>query len=422
VKDYWQLREVLSEAKRGNWVRPSDANIRKEYQIEYLKHLIHELPRNIFPTEAEFVKAIKAAPTVQIDSVTDRKIHNRSRTRDMEELLDLISGYRSFPKFRNEDTLKELEKLIKAGKPVDMPIVVKFPKGDMRVLAGNTRMDIAFMNGINPTVLMLDLTPYMKLTEAANPKKEPTICELLSQPTEEAFVDMVHRLASFNPIKSSLQKYSNAIRMYFDSSGDVKSGFDDIIVDMSKCKNRANWTYSFDNQLVWRGFSKTARYLGERFKFTGELVELNGVIYLVATGTYKTDYPIQSWSYEFRVAQEFTNYSPPSDEDTIQTIIEYRIKRKETFLTPDVIRQVSPHPEEKEVLRVSNTPIQVRAYVSLWSAWGNLVDLDIGNADEIDIKTFKTRLAKITGEDALKRMSTSNLWKHFEKKVSKYSV
>jgi len=420
MKDYWQLREVLSEAKRGNWVRPNDASIRKEYQIEYLKHLIHELPRNIFPTEAEFVKAVKAAPTVQIDSATDRKIHNRSRTRDMEQLLDLISGYRSFPKFRNEDTLKELEKLIKSGKPVDMPIVVKFPKGDMRVLAGNTRMDIAFMNGINPTVVMLDLTPYMKLTEAANPKKEPIICELLSQPTEEAFVNMAHR-----PVSSGmglLKKYSSALIYYFDSTV-RKPSVHNAIIEMCKCKNRANWTYSFDNQLVWRGFSKTARYLAEKFKFTGELVEFNGVEYLVATGTYKSEHPIQSWSYEFRVAQEFTNYTIPSFvEDTIQTIIEYRIKRQETFLTPDVIRQISAHTEEKEVLRVSNTPIQVRAYVSLWSAWGNLVDFSTGNPDERDIKTFKTRLAKITGEDALKRIITSNLWKHFEKKVSKYSV
>ena len=419
MKDYWQLREVLSEAKRGNWVRPNDASIRKEYQIEYLKHLIHELPRNIFPTEAAFVKAVKSAPTVQIDSATDRKIHNRSRTRDMEELLDLISGYRSFPKFRNEDTLKDLEKLIKAGKPVDMPIVVKFPKGDMRVLAGNTRMDIAFMNGINPTVVMLDLTPYMKLTEAVNPKKEPIICELLSQPTEEAFVNMAHRPVSSG--MGSLKKYSSALIYYFDSTV-RKPSVHNAIIEMCKCKNRANWTYSFDNQLVWRGFNKTPRYLAETFKFTGELVEFNGVEYLVATGTYKSEHPIQSWSYEFRVAQEFTNYSPPSDEDVIQTIIEHRIKRQETFLTPDVIRQISAHTEEKEILRVSNTPIQVRAYVSLWSAWGSLVDFSIGNADERDIKTFKTRLAKITGEDALKRMSTSNLWKHFEKKVSKYSV
>lgn len=264
---------------------------------------------------------------------------------------------------------------------------------------------------------MKDFIDYLQ--EATKTAKGTTICELLSQPTEEAFVDMVS-----HPISSgmgSLKKYSSALNHYFDATV-RKPSVHDAILEMCKCKNRANWTYSFDNILVWRGFNKTPRYLAERFKFTGELVELNGVEYLVATGTYKSEHPIQSWSYEFRVAQEFTNYSPPSDEDAIQTIIEHRIKRQETFLTPDVIRQISEHKEEKEILRVSNTPIQVRAYVSLWSAWGNLVDFSIGNADERDVKTFKTRLAKLIGEDALKRMSTSNLWKHFEKKVSKYSV
>ena len=264
---------------------------------------------------------------------------------------------------------------------------------------------------------MKDFIDYLQ--EATKTTKGPTICELLSQPTEEAFVNMAYRPVSSG--MGSLKKYSSALIYYFDSTI-RKPSVHNAIIEMCKCKNRANWTYSFDNQLVWRGFSKTARYLAEKFKFTGELVEFNGVEYLVATGTYKSEHPIQSWSYEFRVAQEFTNYSPPSDEDVIQTIIEHRIKRQETFLTPDVIRQISAYTEEKEILRVSNTPIQVRAYVSLWSAWGSLVDFSIGNADERDIKTFKTRLAKITGEDALKRMSTSNLWKHFEKKVSKYSV
>ena len=264
---------------------------------------------------------------------------------------------------------------------------------------------------------MKDFIDYLQ--EATKTAKGTTICELLSQPTEEAFLDMVK-----HPVSSgmgSLKKYANALTHYFDATV-RKPSVHDAILEMCKCKNRANWTYSFDGIPVWRGLNKTASYLAERFKFTGELVEFNGVEYLVATGTYKSEHPIQSWSYEFRVAQQFTTYNTYTTEDAIHTIIEHRVKRQETFLTPDVIRQISAHTEEKEILRVSNTPIQVRAYVSLWSAWGNLVDFSIGNADERDIKIFKTRLAKITGEDALKRMSTSNLWKHFEKRVSKYSV
>jgi len=162
MREYWELRETLSEAAQGNWVRPSDASIRKEYQIEYLKHLIHQLPRNIFPNEAGFVKAVKTAPEMVVTAAIDSRIENRSNTSNMEELLDLISGYRSFPKFRNADTLKALEKRIATKQPVDMPIVVKFPGGRMRILAGNTRMDIAFMRGITPKVILLDLAPYLK--------------------------------------------------------------------------------------------------------------------------------------------------------------------------------------------------------------------------------------------------------------------
>ena len=151
----------LYEAK-GNWVKPDDASIRKEYQIEYKKHLIHELDHDIFPTEDSFVKAIKASKTMVVTSDIDSKIAYRSRTRSMKSLLSLIKGYRSYPKFRNEKTLTDLENRIVEGKPTDMPIVVKFPNGNMRVFAGNTRMDIAFMHGINPTVILLDLGKHVK--------------------------------------------------------------------------------------------------------------------------------------------------------------------------------------------------------------------------------------------------------------------
>jgi len=420
------LRQELTEAKAGNWVRPSDASIRKEYQIEYLKHLIHELPRNIFPTEAAFVKAVKAAPVVEVSVAVDRNIDNRSRTKNMEQLLDLISGYRSFPKFRNADTLKELEKLIKAGKPVDMPIVVKFPKDGMRVLAGNTRMDIAFMNGITPKVIMLDLTPYMKLTEAAETVTEPTICELLSQPNEKEFVEWVNGVRNsgkyYKPL-SKLLKYTRAVLEYFDTAGDEKGDADDIIVEMSKCPNRANWTYSFDNKKVWRGLRKSTAYLQKNFRFTGQVVEIQGRKYLVCAGNYKSSYPAQSWAYGFRVADNFTNMGMGDEYDTVAIILEYNIKRQETFLMPEVIRQVSDHPNEQEVLRVSNAPIQVRGYVNLPSIWGELINAQLGNASTSDLKNFQQRLAKIAGEDAVKKMTTQPAWKEFEKMArSQYRV
>jgi hypothetical protein len=75
----------------------------------------------------------------------------------MASLLQLIKTYRSYPKFRNEKSLKGIEDALLAGKPMDMPIVVRDQSDAMRIFSGNTRMDIAFMNGITPKVLMIEL-------------------------------------------------------------------------------------------------------------------------------------------------------------------------------------------------------------------------------------------------------------------------
>ena len=72
----------------------------------------------------------------------------------MAQLLSLIKTYRSYPKFRNKESLEKLEKLIVSGGAVTMPIVVQTDDGLM-VMGGNTRMDIAFMHGIDPTVIVV---------------------------------------------------------------------------------------------------------------------------------------------------------------------------------------------------------------------------------------------------------------------------
>ena len=158
------MRNFISHLieSKGNWVKPDDASIRKEYQIEYKKHLIHELDKDIFPNEDMFLRAVKASKTMEITPSMDSNISYRSRTRSMPSLLGLIKGYRSYPQFRNEKTLENLKNRIVQGQPVDMPIVVKFPSGRMRIFAGNTRMDIALMHGVNPVCIILDLAPFMK--------------------------------------------------------------------------------------------------------------------------------------------------------------------------------------------------------------------------------------------------------------------
>lgn len=154
----WRTKKKIQEAaKATNWVRPSDAMLKQEYEIEYKKHLVHELNKDAFPNLNSFLRAAKEAEIVVITKGIDSRIMNRSRTKSMASLLQLIKTYRSYPKFRNEKSLKGIEDALLAGKPMDMPIVVKDESGLMRVFSGNTRMDIAFMNGIQPKVLMIEL-------------------------------------------------------------------------------------------------------------------------------------------------------------------------------------------------------------------------------------------------------------------------
>lgn len=161
--------EFLSEAKATKWVRPSVAMLKQEYEREYRKHLIHELDRDVFPTAESFLKAAKEAKVRTITKGHDYYIANRSHTKSMKQLLSLIKTYRSYPKYRNEDTLNAMREAMLSGKPMDMPIIVR-PTAESkdevaeiasgrrdRIFAGNTRMDIAFMNGIEPKAMVVFL-------------------------------------------------------------------------------------------------------------------------------------------------------------------------------------------------------------------------------------------------------------------------
>lgn len=413
MREYWELREILSEAAQGNWVRPSDASIRKEYQIEYLKHLIHQLPKNIFPNEAGFVKAVKTAPEMVVTAAIDSRIENRSNTSNMEELLDLISGYRSFPKFRNADTLKALEKRIAAKQPVDMPIVVKFPGGRMRILSGNTRMDIAFMRGITPKVILLDLAPYLKsVKEAVEPKKQMTICELLAQPSPDVFTSEMKKNRNF-------EKYHQALTTFFETTGDEKGDVDETIAKMANCPNRAAWTY-FANKLVWRGLKKPREYAKKHCKFTGELKVVKDRIFAICDMSYLSSYSVQSWTYDWDVAEDFAHTKgAKTTEAKIQIILEHRLKREESFLTPELVRHFSYHVEEKEILRVSKERINVKAYVPLRNLWAwSTYDVSITKKPAIREREKLSHFENFVGTAAAKKMFVSPLWKKFEIELS----
>lgn len=146
-----KLLDILKEVFQfTNWQVPNTAQLKQEYQRE------HESKDNdFFDNEEEFLEAVNNAEIVTITPSDDARIDYRSDTSSYEELLDLIKSYRSYPKYRNEETLKALYDGFKENKPMDLPIVIEFSDGSRRVFSGNTRMDVAFQLGINPKVLLV---------------------------------------------------------------------------------------------------------------------------------------------------------------------------------------------------------------------------------------------------------------------------
>ena len=146
-----KLIDLLKESiQYTSWVNPSVDSLKKEFKIE------HEMKgHDFFDSEKEFLEAARKAQVVTITPSEDARIAYRSRTASKKELLNLIKGYRSYPKYRNEETLENLYTRFEQNKPMDMPIVIEFSNGRKRVFAGNTRMDVAFQLGINPEVLIM---------------------------------------------------------------------------------------------------------------------------------------------------------------------------------------------------------------------------------------------------------------------------
>lgn len=135
----------------ATWIKPTEENLKLEYHVEVrLKGM------NLGMTEDQFIEAAERAEVVTLDVATDNRIEYRSHTRSKSQLLNLIRGYRSYPEFRNEQTIENLYERIGAGETMTMPIVIKYPSGKMRVLGGNTRLDVAFQLGVSPQVLMIE--------------------------------------------------------------------------------------------------------------------------------------------------------------------------------------------------------------------------------------------------------------------------
>lgn len=140
-------------ASFNNWKVPDEDSLKLEYQIEYTIKPLSNM--GYWPTYDDFRQAVAEAEVVSISPEEDDQIAYRSNTKSFDDLLGLIKGYASYPKYRNEKTLKAIYDGFKSGKPMKYPIVIDLGKGRKRVFSGNTRMDIARQLGVPLKVLLI---------------------------------------------------------------------------------------------------------------------------------------------------------------------------------------------------------------------------------------------------------------------------
>jgi hypothetical protein len=146
-----KLMDLLEEiTKFSNWVMPSLSQLKQEFKIEQVIK-----GNNFWEDEEDFLNSVKNGKIITVTSSEDKNIDYRSRTKSYEKLLDLIKNYKSYPKHRNEETLKDIYDGFKNNKPMDYPIIIEDENGYRQIFSGNTRMDISFQLGINPKVLLI---------------------------------------------------------------------------------------------------------------------------------------------------------------------------------------------------------------------------------------------------------------------------
>lgn len=146
---------ISSASSFNNWTFPTKEELKKEYDVEYQYHILWEYGP-IWSSFDDFVNAAGRGVNYQLSHRDDLQIDNRSHCNTMTELVSLVSTYRSWPKFRNMNTLMDMINRFRNNEPMKMPIILDH-HGNKRIMSGNTKLDIAFMMNVVPQVLVISL-------------------------------------------------------------------------------------------------------------------------------------------------------------------------------------------------------------------------------------------------------------------------
>jgi len=141
------------------WIFPDDKTLKADFS-EYKKKEDYKWQRRaeqigarfpIFTDFDDFKTRLKKARVVNLTLQIDNQITNRSHCSSIESLKSLVSTY------KRPRNVQKIQQGIMGDDKLPMPIVLKGTRG-LWILAGNTRLDVAFLLGDKPKVLMIDVS------------------------------------------------------------------------------------------------------------------------------------------------------------------------------------------------------------------------------------------------------------------------
>lgn len=259
----------------------------------------------------------------------------------------------------------------------------------------DSKVLISYLKGVPKSINKeLALNAYRQKEEKKDKKildNPYTICDLLSNPKPNKFINMIKGDIPdlSTPWVKKLYKIMEVFGDWFDSQGGRKITMINLFNEMVACKNRAPWA-SWSGK-GYRGVTRSTAAVS-KYDFTGEVKKIGKNEWLVAKGTYKSGYGAQSWSDVWRTAEEFSTTNLAQVENPIAVVLEVDLKRSDTLLSPDVIKQISMYGKgseaaEREVIRVGNNPIPVTIYVNAISMV-DIIDIAMTNVRNYDAKMY----------------------------------
>jgi len=249
-----------------------------------------------------------------------------------------------------------------------------------------------------------------------------TVCDLLSNPKPNKFIDLIKQELPYGSGRwvKELERVREAFFDWFEAQGGRKTRMTNIFAELMKCENRAPWA-SWSGK-AYRGVMRSTGIVS-KYEFTGSVKKIGNIEWLVAKGTYQGRYAAQSWSDEWRTAEEFATGNMSGVKNPIGVIFEVNLKRSDTLLNPDVIKQISIYgkgvKKEREVIRVGNEPLPVTIYVNSDSIQDiivtNSTNKQLGSKARMYVYNRAVGKIGVAGADAFAKTKVfKNLVKDFE--------